>query len=949
MADEEQARRSDTHIVSADELRRHAEELIDQLSASAADPVSQADVAAIVHELRVHQIELEMQNEELRTAQFELDEQRDKYFELFDLAPVGYVTVSAEGMVVNANLTATRLLGVERQMLVGKPFSAFVHAADRDGYYLLLRHVAETGASQVCELQLQRVTPGSGGSADTASFWARVESRSRPASKDGSASVWLTFTDVDETVRETQALRESEERFSALFEKAPLGYQSLDEDGTFIEVNPAWLAILGYERNEVIGRWFGDFLAPEFVDGFRERFPKFKARGAIHSEFQMLRKDGVPRTIAFEGRIGRNPDGSFKQTHCILADITEREAAQAALVESEERYRFLFERSVVAQSMTSLAGELHVNPAFCKMLGYTEHELANSTTWMSLTHPDDIAENRRLLDAILAGEQDSVRFEKRYFHKEGHIIWVEVGTTLRRDDQGEPLYFMTTMVDITDRKQAEEALRESEDKYRYLWDSSVVAKSLTRPSGHVDVNDAFCKMLGYTREELADQATWMQLTHPDDVAESRRQMDALLSGEQESARFEKRFMQKSGDVIWVDLSTSLRRDTAGEPMYFMTSMVDITSQKRVSEELRRTEELHRAVLETTIDGYWLVSEDGRSLECNDAYCAMLGYTQQELLSMKVDDIEAVESPDDVAAHMRQIAAVGEARFESLHTRKDGSTVDVEVSVSALPVGSDLMFVSFVRDITARKRAEQQIAEREARFRVLTEFSPVGIYLTAPDGGCTYANPAWLKMAGMSEPEALGQGWVSGLHPDDRDTVYANWNRMVESDGEWGMEYRFVNAEDEVTWVYGTATAQRDEDGTPIRYIGANLDVTERRRAEEAMRESEAQKSAALSKYRTITESISDVVWVLDPETLRFLYVSPSVEKLRGYTPEEILAEPMDAAATPEASDWLKRLNAERLRTSCRAKNPRVAHTLKKSSKRARTAPGCGPKSSPAIT
>jgi len=127
------------------------------------------------------------------------------------------------------------------------------------------------------------------------------------------------------------ALLESESRFYELFQRAPLGYQSLDANGTFLEVNQAWLETLGYHQEEVIGKWFGDFLAPEYVQPFRERFPIFLAQGRIHSEFYMLHKDGQRKYIAFDGRVGHHEDGSFKQTHCILKDETERKKAEDAL------------------------------------------------------------------------------------------------------------------------------------------------------------------------------------------------------------------------------------------------------------------------------------------------------------------------------------------------------------------------------------------------------------------------------------------------------------------------------------------------------------------------------------------------------------------------------------------------------------------------------------------
>lgn len=724
MAADERPRKSGASSQDeADELRRHAEELLDELEVT--DSPVPDDVAAVVHELRVHQIELEMQNEELRTAQLALDDQRAKYYDLFDLAPVGYVTLNGKGIVADANLTAVHLLGLERQLLTGQPFAAYVHAEDRDDFYLRQREVEKTGEPQSYEIRLRRAAPGDSDNGAPVYFWAHLEGKPQ-SSDEGETLFWITIADITELVEDREALRQSESRFVSLFEQAPLGYQSLDEDGHFLAVNEMWLETLGYTREEVIGTWFGDFLAPEFVDGFRERFPMFKARGAIHSEFEMMHKDGSRRIIAFEGRIGHNPDGTFQKTHCILSDITERKRAETALTESEEKYRFLFERSAVAQSMTSLTGELAVNPAFCEMLGFAQAELADSTTWMSLTHPDDVADNRRLLEAILAGEQDSARFEKRYLHKDGQVVWVDVSTSLRRDAGGEPLYFVTTMLDITERKQTQDALIESEDKFKFLWVNSVVGKSLTLPTGEVDVNCAFCKMLGYTPLELADKNTWAQLTHPDDIASTQLQVDALLSGERESARFEKRFIHKDGQIVWADLSTSLRRDANGEPMYFMTSIVDITERKHAEEALSESEQRYRAIVGASPAPMALNDEQLNITFLNPAFTKSYGYTLADIPTLADWWPKAYPDPEyrqwvseTWDARLAQAKRTGEPFKPVELTVQCGDATQKTVLASAASIvgayeGEHLVVLY---DITDRKLAEQALALQKVELEL----------------------------------------------------------------------------------------------------------------------------------------------------------------------------------------------------------------------------------------
>ena len=290
------------------------------------------DVLQLVHELQVHQIELEMQNEELRQAQETIAESRDRYADLYDFAPVGYFTLDPQGLILEVNLTGARLLGAPRDSLLQKPFILFVGPGDRKAFQAHLRHLPADGALQSCELELN---PQQG-----PSIAVSLKSLAMVGAGGKVIQYRTAITDITRRRNAEDDLRRSEEKFRLLYEKAPLGYQALDEDGIIREVNQAWLDILGYSRQEVIGRWFGDFLPPDYYERFPERFACFKdAVEVCNLDFEMVRKDGAQITVSFYGRVDFDDQGRFVRTHCMFQDMTARKQAEEALRATEERLR----------------------------------------------------------------------------------------------------------------------------------------------------------------------------------------------------------------------------------------------------------------------------------------------------------------------------------------------------------------------------------------------------------------------------------------------------------------------------------------------------------------------------------------------------------------------------------------------------------------------------------
>lgn len=215
-------------------------------------------------------------------------------------------------------------------------------------------------------------------------------------------------------------LATAEARYRELYERSPVGYQSLDVDGRLLDVNQSWLEMLGYSREEVIGHWFGDFLAPHMVELFRERFPRFRAAGKTSTEFEMKRKDGEIITVAFDGRIGYRENGEFSRTHCVLTNVTEHRRAEELL----QRTQFAVDHAADCVYWISPEGRLlYVNDSACNRLGYSRDELLALSLWdiNPGLRPEDRAEQWAQIKA--AG---SATFEREHQTKTGEIFPVEI-------------------------------------------------------------------------------------------------------------------------------------------------------------------------------------------------------------------------------------------------------------------------------------------------------------------------------------------------------------------------------------------------------------------------------------------------------------------------------------------------------------------------------------------
>lgn len=360
-----------------------------------------------------------------------------------------------------------------------------------------------------------------------------------------------------------------------------------------------------------------------------------------------------------------------------------------------------------------------------KVYGLEPHSCAPSyEAWRQLVHPDDRELAEQIVQAAAEKGKD-LMVEFRIRRNDGSIRWILSQGRLLRLTPGKPGRFIGIAVDITERRHAEDARRQSESRLAFAlettgtgaWDLDLRDHTAQRSLLHDNIFGHAALLPEWSLETF--------LTHvlPEDRAEvSHKVQVALQSGA--DLDFECRIRRKDGEIRWIWAAGRPRRDASGQVSHMTGVVQDITERKRTREALVESEDHRRAILQTAMDGFVVIDATGRILEVNQAYCRMSGYTAEELLVMHVHDLEANESEQEQRAHFQRLVHQREDRFESRHRRKDGTVIDLEISLQYLPAGGGQV-AAFLRDITDRKRAEQERAKLQAQFLQAQKMESVG--------------------------------------------------------------------------------------------------------------------------------------------------------------------------------------------------------------------------------
>lgn len=352
----------------------------------------------------------------------------------------------------------------------------------------------------------------------------------------------------------------------------------------------------------------------------------------------------------------------------------------------------------------------------------------------------------------------------------------------------------------------------------------------------VETNAVFRRMLGYDAAELRAM-TYVDLTPARWHAMEARIVEKQILGRDHSEVYEKEYRRKDGTVFPVELRAYLVREE-GRPVAMWALVRDVTERRRTEDALVASEELFRVAFDAAPIGIALMRPDGRPLRVNPALCAIVGRPAGELLAGNWRDFT---HPDDVAPGVQELeratAAPGEVRrMEKRYRRGDGSYAWVDVTTRAVRSGGDTVthFISAVADISARKRAEEDLRASQDLFRTLAESSPVGIFRADGRGNVVYANPVCGRAIGIPSSRLLESGWIGHVHPDDRADVERGWRETVSEGRVYQKDTRFLAADGTVVWAQVVGTRILDVEGKLTGYVGVIRDVTKSRALEEQM-------------------------------------------------------------------------------------------------------------------
>jgi two-component system, cell cycle sensor histidine kinase and response regulator CckA len=492
---------------------------------------------------------------------------------------------------------------------------------------------------------------------------------------------------------------------------------TLDLEGRFTSVNAAGVALTGYSEAELVGRSALELVEPELRRDAAMRFERRLESGgdAPPDESILVTRDGRRVPVEVTSALIRDDQGNPSGVLGLVRDVSDRKRDEEILLESEERFLNAFENAPIGMALVALDGSwLQVNRSMCELVGYTHEELLGGATFQDITHADDLEADLEYVRQMLAGEIETYQMEKRYLHKLGHIVWVLLSVSLVRSSDGSPLYFISQIQDITERKRAHEALERSKAQLAEAQQIAQIASWERAGDGSITWSNEIYRTFGLDPDSgPPTEAELMGFVHPDDretVLAAMQQARASV----EPLSIEFRIVRADGDTRWIQ-SRGRTVLVDGQEVRRVTAQ-DITERKEAEQRLAEAEQRYRVLVEQLPLGMYVRPLDMAkpNIYASPQVEPMLGYPASAW-ETDADLLGKIVHPDDrerVLSGAERVRRTGEPlRDEYRYITSDGRVVWVQDETYTVDdeQGNPAFVQGFLLDITERKQAE---AERD---------------------------------------------------------------------------------------------------------------------------------------------------------------------------------------------------------------------------------------------
>jgi PAS domain S-box-containing protein len=759
------------------------------------------------------------------------------------------------------------LLGVTPQEWLSdlRTWTQMLHPEDRDEVAAEWERTAEHGGSFEMEYRMIH--------RDGRVLW--IHDQASSIARDGRFYAEGVFYDVTDRRAAEQALRQAEERLRRLVEQLPqIIYVEDAVTGDDVYISPQVERVYGYSPEE----WKAN------PDLWKERLHPDDRDWVIAAneadtedswsvDYRSITRDGRVIWIHNEAELFRDDQGEPEFWQGVIYDITERKRSEEQLREAEERYRTLVEQLPVAiytDAVDDLSTALYISPQYELLTGYTpEQRMMDPGLWVHMLHPDD--RERVLTESTRTNETgDPFDVEYRVVRADGAIAWLHDHAIVVAGPDGRRIWH-GVLQDITAEKDAEEQLREAEERYRQLVEEIPAVTYLDEfdpddPESWptVYISPQVETVLGYTAEEWrADPTVWERMLHPDDrerVLEAERRH--LVDGAPLDT--EVRVFAKDGTMRWLSDQASIVRDADGRPRFSHGFLVDIGERKAAEQAKHDAERRYRLLIETLPSVTYVdaIGDEPSTIYVSPQVAAIFGYSVEEWIGtdglwrsrLHPDDRE--RTIESVRTHATAYEPFDEEyRFQ----HRDGRWMWIhdQAVVVRDEDGTPQFSQGVLYDVTQERTAAARLREAEERYRGIVEHVPAAIYLDRADATLQsiYVSPQIAEIAGVTPEQWLEDGelWLKLVDASERDEVRDSYTFAALSGLPWSAEYRMHRPDGRTIWVHDETTFLHAEDGTPLYLQGVIFDITERKLAEQALRESEQRERDAAERLRALDE------------------------------------------------------------------------------------------------